>query len=46
VQAAKIYIELLGIETHFCDTGRYRMRVLAMNDKPALFLLHGSGGHA
>lgn len=42
-----IHIDLLGTETRFYDTGRYRTRVLTVeNDKPALFLLHGGGGHA
>ena len=42
-----IHIDLLGTETRFYDTGKYRTRCIEVdNDKPALFLLHGGGGHA
>jgi len=42
-----IHIDLLGTETRFYDTGRYRTRCIeVVNDKPPLFLLHGGGGHA
>ncbi len=44
---SSIHIDLLGTETRFFDTGRYRTRAIMVdNDKPALFLLHGGGGHA
>jgi pimeloyl-ACP methyl ester carboxylesterase len=42
-----IHVDLLGAETRFYDTGRYRTRCIeVVNDKPPLFLLHGGGGHA
>ncbi len=42
-----IHIDLLGTETHFYDTDKYRTRCIEVdNDKPPLFLLHGGGGHA
>lgn len=42
-----IHIDLLGAETRFYDTGKYRTRCIeVVNDKPPLFLLHGGGGHA
>ncbi len=44
---ASIHNDLLGTTTRFIDTGKYRTRVISVeNDKPALFLLHGGGGHA
>jgi pimeloyl-ACP methyl ester carboxylesterase len=44
---ASIHVDLLGTETRFVDTGKYRTRMITVeNDKPALFLLHGGGGHA
>ena len=42
-----IHTDLLGAETRFYDTGKYRTRCIEVdNDKPPLFLLHGGGGHA
>jgi pimeloyl-ACP methyl ester carboxylesterase len=44
---ASIHVDLLGSETRFIDTGRYRSRVISIdNDKVPLILLHGGGGHA
>ncbi len=44
---ASIHLDLLGSETRFIDTGKYRSRVMMVdNDKPPLILLHGGGGHA
>ncbi len=44
---SSIHNDLLGTTTRFVDTGKYRTRVISVdNDKPALFLLHGGGGHA
>lgn len=44
---ASIHIDLLGTETRFVDTGRFRTRIITVeNDKPPLILLHGGGGHA
>ncbi|MFC7050978.1 alpha/beta fold hydrolase [Emcibacter nanhaiensis] len=42
-----IHVDLLGTETRFYDTGKYRTRTIeVVNDKQPLFLLHGGGGHA
>lgn len=42
-----IHVDLLGSETRFVDTGRYRSRVISVdNGKLPLILLHGGGGHA
>ena len=42
-----IHVDLLGTETRFIDTGKYRTRVIQVpNDKPPLIMLHGGGGHA
>lgn len=44
---SSIHVDLLGTETQFIDTGKYRSRVISVkNDKEPLFLLHGGGGHA
>jgi 2-hydroxy-6-oxonona-2,4-dienedioate hydrolase len=44
---SSIHVDLLGTETRFIDTGRYRTRMISVeNDKKPLFLLHGGGGHA
>lgn len=44
---SSIHIDLLGTETRFVDTGRYRTRIITVdNGKEPLFLLHGGGGHA
>lgn len=42
-----IHTDLLGCETRFYETGKYRTRVIEKpNDKVPLLLLHGGGGHA
>ena len=42
-----IHVDLLGSETRYIDTGRYRSRIITVdNDKLPLILLHGGGGHA
>ena len=42
-----IHLDLLGTETRYIDTGRYRSRVISVdNGKMPLILLHGGGGHA
>lgn len=42
-----IHVDLLGTETRFIDTGKYRTRVIsAPGEGEAVFLLHGGGGHA
>lgn len=42
-----IHLDLLGTETRYIDTGRYRSRVISVdNGKLPLILLHGGGGHA
>lgn len=42
-----IHIDLLGTETRFYETQKYRTRSIeVVNDKAPLFLLHGGGGHA
>lgn len=42
-----IHIDLLGTETRFYETQKYRTRAIeVVNDKAPLFLLHGGGGHA
>ena len=44
---SSIHVDLLGTETRFIDTGKYRTRMISVeNDKVPLFLLHGGGGHA
>ena len=44
---SSIHVDLLGTETRFIDTGKYRSRVISVpNGKEPLFLLHGGGGHA
>jgi 2-hydroxy-6-oxonona-2,4-dienedioate hydrolase len=39
-----VWADLLGAETRFVE-GKYRSRVLTAGSGPALFLLHGTGGH-
>ena len=39
-----VWVDLLGAETRFVQ-GKFRSRVLAAGGGPALFLLHGTGGH-
>jgi 2-hydroxy-6-oxonona-2,4-dienedioate hydrolase len=39
-----VWTDLLGAETRFVQ-GKYRSRVLTAGEGPALFLLHGTGGH-
>jgi len=42
-----IHVDLLGTETRFIDTGKYRSRVIsAPGTGEPLFMLHGGGGHA
>jgi len=42
-----LHLNLLGTETRYYDTGKYRTRVIEVkNDKLPLILLHGGGGHA
>lgn len=42
-----IHNDLLGTETRFIDTGKYRTRsISASGNGEHLFLLHGGGGHA
>src|SRR5579871_4626913 len=42
-----IHEELIGAETRFYATGKYRTRVIeCVNDKIPLVLMHGGGGHA
>jgi 2-hydroxy-6-oxonona-2,4-dienedioate hydrolase len=44
---ASIHNDLLGSETRFIDTGKYRTRCqFVQSGGEALFLLHGGGGHA
>jgi len=44
---ASIHLDLLGTETRFIDTGKYRTRCIsAPGTGEALFMLHGGGGHA
>ena len=44
---SSIHVDLLGTETRFIDTGKYRTRVIsAPGDGEVVFLLHGGGGHA
>lgn len=44
---SSIHLDLLGTETRYIDTGKCRTRCISVeNDKPALFMLHGGGGHA
>jgi len=44
---SSIHVDLLGTETRFIDTGKYRTRVIsAPGEGEAVFLLHGGGGHA
>jgi pimeloyl-ACP methyl ester carboxylesterase len=43
---ASIHVDLLGCQTRFCDTGKYRTRVIECGKGKTLFLLHGGGGHA
>ena len=42
-----IHLDLLGTETRFVDTGKYRSRVISgRGHGEHLFLMHGGGGHA
>ena len=42
-----LHLDLLGTETRYYDTGKYRTRVIEVaNDKMPIILLHGGGGHA
>lgn len=42
-----LHVDLIGTETRYYDTGKYRTRVIEVaNDKVPLILLHGGGGHA
>ncbi|MEQ8388929.1 MAG: alpha/beta hydrolase [Alphaproteobacteria bacterium] len=41
-----IHTDLLGTETYFVETPIGRTRVIEAGEGPALFLLHGGGGHA
>lgn len=42
-----LHIDLLGTETRYYDTGKYRTRAIEVpNGKLPLILLHGGGGHA
>lgn len=42
-----IHTDLLGTETRYVETAKYRTRVIsAVGDGSPLFLLHGGGGHA
>lgn len=41
-----LHIDLLGTETRYYDTGRFKTRVIEQGNGPALFLFHGGGGHA
>jgi pimeloyl-ACP methyl ester carboxylesterase len=41
-----IHVDLLGCQTRFCDTSKYRTRIIEHGQGKALFLLHGGGGHA
>ncbi len=44
---SSIHLDLLGTETRFIDTGKYRTRCIsAPGAGEPLFLLHGGGGHA
>ena len=44
---SSIHLDLLGTETRFIDTGKYRTRCIsAPGVGEPLFLLHGGGGHA
>ncbi len=44
---SSIHVDLLGAETRFIDTGKYRTRCLSVaGTGEPLFLLHGGGGHA
>jgi 2-hydroxy-6-oxonona-2,4-dienedioate hydrolase len=49
---ASIHNDLLGTETRFIDTGKYRTRIISApaqnTEHPGdhLFMLHGGGGHA
>lgn len=44
---SSIHVDLLGTETRFIDTGKYRSRVIsAPGVGEHVFLLHGGGGHA
>ncbi len=45
--ANSIHVDLLGTETRFIDTGKYRTRCIsAAGAGEHLFMLHGGGGHA
>lgn len=41
-----IYVDLLGCETKYYDTGKYRTRVIEAGKGTPLILMHGGGGHA
>lgn len=44
---ASIHVDLLGTETRFIDTGKYRTRCIsAPGEGQHVFMLHGGGGHA
>ena len=43
---SSLYIDLLGCETRYYQTAKYRTRSIEAGTGDVLFLMHGGGGHA
>ena len=43
---SSLYIDLLGCETRYYQTAKYRTRSIECGTGEVLFLMHGGGGHA
>lgn len=43
---SSLYVDLLGCETRYYQTAKYRTRVIEAGEGEVLFLGHGGGGHA
>ena len=41
-----VYVDLLGCQTRFVETAKYRTRVIEAGAGKPLILMHGGGGHA
>lgn len=43
---SSIYVDLLGCQVRYCQTKKYRTRIIEYGEGDPLFLMHGGGGHA
>lgn len=41
-----IHVDLLGCQMRYCETAKYRTRIIEYGEGEPLILMHGGGGHA